>query len=200
MHNNCDYQSIADKLKRRRTTIFQSVKPLLREGYLEQHRVDPTQRNSKVVLSLSRKGKDYVWGKRYLVNIPIRFKDIFSTETDSIILEYLQVLEKVNDSSLQVDMMDQLEYYLFSAPISNKKRSTNSEDKISAVNKAFFQGLLEIAQNPDYDLRILFNPTTIKWLNNIYNLEDRIYMKGYFQGIAQNYETIVKGIDKTLPK
>jgi DNA-binding MarR family transcriptional regulator len=200
-HDNSDYRSIANELKRTRPTIFQSVKSLLKKGYLDSFKVDPAERNSKVVLRLSRKGKDYIGTNRYLGrNIPISNYDIFSLESDPIVLDYLQILRKVTDSNLVDDMVEELSYHLHSAPIAAKKGKINPEDNISAIKKAFFQGLQQIAQNPDYDLRKLFTLRTIKWLNNIYSLDNRIEMKEYFQRIAQNYETIVKGIAKTLPK
>lgn len=200
-HDNSDYQSIANELKRKRPTIFQSVRSLLKKGYLEKIKVNPAERNSKVVLRLSREGKDYVGTKRYLGrNVLISNYDIFSSEADPVVLDYLQILRRINDSNLVEDMMEELSYHIHSAPIVDKKEITKSEDNVSPIKEAFFQGLQEIAHNPNYDLKKLFTSTTIKWLNNICNLNDRIYMKEYFQRIAQNYETIVKGIAKTLPK
>jgi hypothetical protein len=96
--------------------------------------------------------------------------------------------------------MEPLTYHLHSAPIADKKGKMKPEDNISAIKEAFFEGLPEIAQNPNYDLRKLFNSTAIKWVTNIYDLNERIYMKKHFQRIAQNYETIVKGMANTLPK
>jgi DNA-binding MarR family transcriptional regulator len=200
IHNDSDYQSIANELERTRPTIFESVRPLLEKGYLEKIKVDPAQRNSKVVLRLTRKGKDYVGRKRYLENILISNDDIFSSEADPVIRNYLQILSKVNEPNLVGDMMEELSYHLHSAPIADKKGRMKPEDNISAIKEAFFQGLKEIAHNPDYDLGKLFTSMTIKWLNKIYNLNDKIYMKDQFQRIAHNYETIVKGMANTLPK
>ena len=191
---NSDYQSIAQELRRSRTTIFNSVRPLLRNGYVDQRKAD-LQRNSKVILSLSRKGKEHVWRIKLVSD-----EFLLSTDTDPAVLEYLKILKSVNDSSLQEEMMDELGYLLLMAPISDKQGAMKSEDRILAVKEAFFQGLNKIALIPDYDLRKLFIPTTIKWLNNIYNSDEKIGMKEYFRRIARNYETIVKGIDKTLPK
>ena len=200
IHNDSDYQSIANELERTRPTIFESVRPLLKKGYLEKIKVDLAQRNSKVVLRLTREGKDYVGRKRYLENILISNDDIFSSEADPVIRNYLQILSKVNEPNLVGDMMEELSYHLYSAPIADKKGRMKPEDNISAIKEAFFQGLKEIAHNPDYDLGKLFTSMTIKWLNKIYNLNDKIYMKDQFQRIAHNYETIVKGMANTLPK
>ena len=126
--------------------------------------------------------------------------DILLSETDSNVRDFLQILRKANDSNLLEDMMEPLKYHLHSAPIADKKGKMRHEDNISAIKEAFFEGLPEIAQNPNYDLRKLFTSTTIKWLINIYDLNERSYMKEYFQRIAQNYETIVKGMASTLPK
>ena len=196
-HDNSDYQNIANELNRKRPTIFQSVRPLLKKGYIEDIKEDPTQRNSKVILRLTREGN--VGRKKYLEGTLISNYDTLLSETDPIVRDYLQILMKVNDSNLLEDMMDELSYYLYTAPINDKKGKLKSENNISAAVKlAFDRGLQEIAPNPDYDLRKLFTSVTIRWLNNIYDLDDRIEMKEYFQRIAQNYETIVKGIAKTL--
>jgi DNA-binding MarR family transcriptional regulator len=197
-HDNSDYKGTANELDRSRPTIYESVKPLIKKGYVDATKEDHALRNSRVILRLTRKGKDYVGTKKYLGDTLISNSDILSSETDPVVLEYLQILRRANDSNLLEVMMEELSYYLHSAPIADKKESVKSEYVVSAVCEAFFQGLKEIAQNPDYDLTKLFTSTTIMWLNNIYSHENKNYMKDYFQRIAQNCETIVKGITKTL--
>jgi DNA-binding MarR family transcriptional regulator len=87
-HDNSDYKGIANELGRKRTTIFESVKPL-KKGYIEAIKEDHALRNSRVIFRLTREGKDYLARKKYFDDTPISNYDILLSETDLIVLSRL---------------------------------------------------------------------------------------------------------------
>lgn len=185
-NKNADYQSICKATKRTRTTIIQSLKPMLKVGLVNKEKLNPSLVKSKLIFSPTYRGKAYAeaWG--------LGAKHIFNTETDPHITNYLRVLVGNSNPSWHNLFLQELASNLLDMSIIDKQGNIELNDKITALKEAFRDGLLRVIQEPNYDAATLFNSSTIEWLKKLFSADEVKEMKMMLLEIKKNSDSTLQ--------
>ncbi len=175
-----DYKSICKATKRRRTTIIQSLKPMLKDGLVRKEMLDHSLIKSKLVFSPTHRGKAYAEA------LGLSPKHIFSTETDAYITDYLKILVGNSRAPWRDLFMQELASNILDLSIIDKLGNIELNDKITALKEAFRDGLLRAIQEPDYDAVTLFNSNTKEWLKKTFSTDEIKEMKETLSKIKEN--------------
>jgi len=192
---NADYKSICGSTGKGRTTIIQSIKPLVKLGHINEVRTDPSQKKTKLTFQPTYKGKSYIWD---LARPPMTVNEILRTETDTNIVAYLQILNQISESSQREVMLSQLASSLLNSLVIDGKGNIKPEAKIRLVKEAFQDGLLDIIQNPKYDARGLFNDTTLRWLIAFFSNAEIKELIGSLRKIENNAGSTAQILSKNM--
>jgi predicted transcriptional regulator len=164
-NQNVTYKVLMENTKRDRITVLQSVESLIKRDLIVKQKSNPEFEKSKLIF------KPTLSGKNYAVNIlKVDLEDILKLETDEEIINYLEFIKDITNPIQRRRLIDPLSV-LFASMRSYQE--TRTKGKISKeyekkiVKKALKQGILEVAQDNNYDAKNLLNQRSIKYLNNL---------------------------------
>jgi hypothetical protein len=160
---DADFKSICKETGRDRTTIIQSIGPMIRRKLIDKIRVDPLLVKSRVIFLLTYSGKCYI--EAFGLNV----EDIFRTETDPNILRYLQIVDQLSNTSQRKVMFRELAFNVLDQSIIDDQGNIKTEDMISALKDAFLDALTSLIQDADYNTSNLFNNETIQWIAEFFS-------------------------------
>ena len=161
-NNGATYKSICRETGKCRTTIIQSIQPLIKRRCIDKVKVDPILIKSKLIFMPTYKGKSHAeaWG--------LGVEEIFRTETDHHILNYLQILKQISDVSQRRIMLQELASSLLNTLIIDAHGNISTSDKITSIKEAFYDGLISL-QDAGYNTSGLFNDKTIQWFTEFFS-------------------------------
>ena len=161
-----DFKSICKETGRERTTIIQSIKPMIKRKLIDKRRVDPVLVKSRVIFTPTYKGKCYL--EAFGVNV----EDIFRTEMDPSISIYLQIVDQLSNTRQQKLMLRELASNVLDLSIIDELGNIKTEDKISSLKDAFLDAFTNLMQETDYNASSLFNDKTIRLLTMLFSANE----------------------------
>lgn len=182
---DADFKSICKETDKKRTTIIQSIEPMIKRRLIGKVRVDPLLVKSRVIFTPTYKGKCYAEADG------IQVEEIFHTEKDADIVSYLQVVEQVSEASQRKVMLRELAFNMLDLQIIDKQGNIKTDDKISALKDAFSDALTSLIQETDYDERCFFNEKTREWFTKFFSVEEK-------RELEKRLVKSKKNIDSTL--
>ena len=185
---DADFKSICKETHRNRTTIIQSIGPMIRRGLIEKIKVDPLLVKSRVIFLLMYRGKSYI--EAFGFNV----EDIFRTETDPNILEYLQIVDQFPSTSQRKVMLRELAFNVLDLLIIDGQGNIKKEDKIAAIKEAFLDSLTSLIDTDD--LSSLINDKTIQWVTRFFSANEVKEVKKKLFRINKNSNSTIRIFSK----
>jgi len=161
---DADFKSVCKETGRNRTTIIQSIEPMIRRRLIKKIRVDPLLIKSRVIFEPTYKGKSDA--EAFGLNV----KDIFRTEKDPDILGYLQIVDQLSNIFQRKVMLRELAFNILDQLIIDDQGNIKTKDKISAIKEAFFDSVTSLIQ--DNNISSLFNDKTIQWITSFFSANE----------------------------
>lgn len=183
-----DFKSICKETGRNRTTIIQSIEPMIRRRLINKIKVDPLLVKSRVIFEPTYKGASYA--EAFGLNV----KDIFRTEKDPNILGYLQIVDQLSNTSQQKVMLRELSFNILDLSIIDGQGNIKTEDKISAIKDAFFDSLTSLIQ--DDNTSSLFNDKAIRWIASFFSANEVEELRKKLFKIKKNTDSTIRILSK----
>src|ERR671914_2237692 len=99
---NANYETLTYEIKRHRTTVLRSLKSLLRDGYIEEQKIDPKYAKSKLIFLPTLKGLSFAW-----FNWKLKISDMV-LPSDGQIANYIQYIKEAFSDSQQQLLLELL--------------------------------------------------------------------------------------------
>ena len=185
---DADFKTICKETGKKRTTIIQSIDPMIRRRLINKIRVDPLLVKSRVIFVPTYKGKSYL--EAFGLNV----EDIFRTETDPNILEYLQIVDQFPSTSQRKVMLRELAFNVLDLLIIDGQGNIKKEDKIAAIKEAFLDSLTRLIDTDD--LSSLINDKTIQWVTRFFSANEVKELGKKFFRINKNSNSTIRIFSK----
>ena len=187
-----DYKIIVKETNRRRTTIIQSLKPILRHHFVTAEKVYPKQKNSKLIFKITHKGLFYC----------IAFLNM---DYDEMIRLYYhrasspiprQVLNFVPDYAGRKEFMKQTALLLMNLNQFDNEGTLPTTDMQQAMNLGFKMSILESVKEEEFSSTKLFEDLTIKELSKICRPQEKKELIKFLKNMVKNVNSVITYLSK----
>jgi hypothetical protein len=185
-NNNIDFKRICRETGKKRTTIIQSIEPMIKARLIIKSKVDPLLIKSRVIFRPTYKGKCYA------ESYGMKAEEIFSTDKDKDVVRYLQIVGRLSDASQRRVMMRELASNMLDLSIIDKRGNIKTQDKILALKDAFIDALTSLIQESEYDARSFLNDETTQWFSKYFSFDEIIELKRKLLRIKNNADSTLR--------
>ena len=191
-HMPADYKTIVKGTGKRRTTIFQSLQPLLKHHFVVAKKVYPEQKNSKLIFKITQKGFFYC----------IAFLNM---DYDEMIKLYYrrdsspipgQVINFIPDYVGRKEFIKQTALLLMNRNQFDNEGTLLTTDMQQAMNLGFKMSILESIKEEEFSSTNFFGDLTIKELSKICKPQEKNELIKFLKNMVKNVNSVIIYLSK----
>jgi hypothetical protein len=191
-HTPADYKTLVNETGKRRTTIFQSLQPLLKRHFVAVEKVYPEQKNSKLIFKVTQKGLFYC----------IAFLNMDYEETIRLFYNRKsspipgQIINSVPDYAGRKEFMKQTALFIMNLNQFDNEGKFLDTDMQQAMNLGFKMSILEFVKEEEFSSAKLFGDLTIQELSKICRPQERNELIKFLKNMVKNVNSIITYLSK----
>jgi hypothetical protein len=187
-HMPADYKILVKEAGKRRTTIFQSLQPLLKHHFVAPEKVYPEQKNSKLIFKVTQKGLFYC----------VAFLNMDYDET--VILYHGRKSSPIpglsSDYAGRKEFLKQTALYLMSRNQFDNEGKLLAKDMQQAMNVGFKMSILESVKKEEFSSAKLFGDLTVKELSRICKPQEKKELIKFLKYMVKNVNSVITILSK----
>jgi predicted transcriptional regulator len=192
-HMPADYKKIVKETGKRRTTIFQSLQPLLKHHFVAVEKVYPEQKNSKLIFKVTQKGLFYSIAFLSMASIYNETKLFHNRESSPI---PNQVINSVPDYAGRKEFLKQTALFLMKHNQFNNEGKLVAIDMQQAMNLGFKMSILESLKEEGFSSTKLFGNLTIQELSKICRPQEKRELIKFLKNMVKNVNSVITYLSK----
>jgi hypothetical protein len=191
-HMPAEYKIIVKETGKRRTTIFQSLQPLLKHHFVSAKKVYPKQKKSKLNFRITQKGFFYC----------IAFLNM---DYDEMIRLYYRrasspipghVINFVPDYAGRKEFIKQTALLLMDLNQFDNEGTLLNIDIQQALNLGFKMSILESVKEKEFSSTKFFGDLTIKELSKICKPQEKYELIKFLKNMVKNVNSVITFLSK----
>ena len=192
-HIPADYKTLVKETRKRRTTIFQSLQPLLKHHFVTPEKVYPEQKNSKLIFKVTQKGLFYCIA---FLNVDydeaiILFHNRKSSPIPSQVMNLV-----VPDYAGRKEFMKQTALFLMDLNQFDNEGKLLATDIQHAMNIGFKMSILESVKEEEFSSAKLFGNLAIQELSKICKPQERKELINFLRNMVKNVNSVITYLSK----
>ena len=185
-----DYKIIVKETSRRRTTILQSLQPLLKHHFVTAEKVYPKQKNSKLIFKVTQKGLFYCIA---FLNMDYDEMKLYPRASSPI---PSQVINFVPDYAGRKEFIKQTALLLMNLNQFDNEGTLPTTDMEQAMNLGFKMAILESVKEEEFSSTKFFGDLTIKELSKICRPQERNELIKSLRNMVKNVNSVITYLSK----
>jgi hypothetical protein len=191
-HTPADYKRIVKETGKRRTTIFQSLQPLLKHHFVTVEKVYPEQKNSKLIFKVTQKGFFYC----------IAFLNMDYDETTRLFHNRAsspipgQLINSVPDYAGRKEFIKQTALLLMNLNQFDNEGRLLATDMEHAMNIGFKRAILESVKEEKFSSTKLFGHLTVEELSKICRPQEKKELIKFLKNLVKNVNSVIAYFSK----
>jgi hypothetical protein len=191
-HTAADYKTLVNENGKRRTTIFQSLQPLLKHHFVAPEKVYPEQKNSKLIFKVTQKGLFYCIA--FLnVDYDEAVKLFYNRESSPI---PGHVINSFLDYAGRKEFMKQTALFSMSLNQFDNEGKLLATDIEQAMNVGFKMSILESVKEEEFSSAKLFGNLTIQKLSKICKPQEKNELIKFLKNMVKNVNSVITCLSK----
>jgi hypothetical protein len=194
-HTPADYKIIVKETGKRRTTIFQSLQPLLKHHFVVAKKVYPDQKTSKLIFKITQNTQK---GFFYCIAF-------LSMDYDEMIKLYYrrdsspipgQVINFIPDYAGRKEFIKQTALLLMNRNQFDNEGKLPTTDMQQAMNLGFKMSILESVKEEEFSSTKLFGDLKIEELSKICKPQEKNELIKFLKNMVKNLNSVITYLSK----
>ncbi len=183
-----DYNVIVEKTNRRRTTIFQSLQPLLKHHFVVVKKIYPEQKNSKLVFKTTHKGYFYC-----IAFLGFDYEKVLKTYLDR---ESIPIHDHEFIFASRKGFIEQFAIVLMKYDPFDKKGMLRAPDSDDYISLAFRIAFLESVKNKNFNLKEIFKVENIEGFSRLFTPHEKRELINFLGNMNKNMNTVLASLSR----
>lgn len=188
-HTPADYKIIVNETGKRRTTIFQSLQPLLKHHFVVAEEVYPEQKNSKLIFKITQKGLFYCISFLNMDYDELRLYPRASSPIPGYI-------NYVPDYVGRKEFMKQTALLLMNRNQFDNEGTLPTTDMQQAMNLGFKMSILESIKEEGFSSTKFFGDLKIEELSKICKPQEKNELIKFLKNMIKNLNSVITYLSK----
>jgi len=192
-HVPADYRLLIGGTKRRRTTVFQSLRPLLKHNYVTAEKVNPERKNSRLIFKITQRGFFYCIA--YLgIDYDEIIRSLVDKETETIYNR--EFIDSVPNYAGRKEFIKQTARVIMEFSPFNNKGMLITDNLQELMNLGFRLSLLESIKERKFSSKQFFGDITIENLLKMCRPEERGKIIRWLRNLSENFNSVIEYLSK----
>jgi hypothetical protein len=191
-HTPAEYKIIVKETGKRRTTIIQSLQPLLRHHFVAAEKIYPEQKKSKLTFKITQKGFFYC-----IAFLNMDYEEmirLYYRRASSPIPGH--VINLVPDYAGRKEFIKQTALLLMNLNQFDKEGTLLTTDMQKAMNIGFKMSILESIKEEEFSSTKLFGDLTINELSKICKPQEKYELIKFLKNMVKNVNSVITYLSK----
>jgi hypothetical protein len=183
-----DYNVLTRKANKRRSTIFQSLQPMLKHHYISADKVSPTQKNSKLTFKITQKGLFYC-----IAYLEIDYDEIIKShiDKDTEAIYNRDFIESVPNYAGRKEFIKQTATLLMESKAFDKKGMLLAANIQQIMNWGFRLSILESVKERKFSSKKFFGDLTVEAISKICRPEEKDELIKFLKNMNKNLNSVI---------